>query len=438
MRHSLRPLLAPASIALVGASERPGSLGRIVYENLLAGGFAGAIHAVNPAHRQILGRPASPTLASIGADVDLAIVATPQRAVARVLESAAAANVKVAIVLTSPEEVDTEAARAWSTEIAKAAMRGKVRVVGPGALGVIRTSAHLDATYCAPRALPGRIAMIAQSGAVATAMLDFAGPLRIGFSTVISVGGGVDIGFGELLDLLLADPQTDGIVVHVEEIGDARTFLSALRAAARTKPVVVLRAGRSLEPPAPIAHDAVFDAALRRSGTVRAGTYIQLFAAARILSRGRIPQGNRVAIVSNGRGPAVMAADAVADRHLELAPLTPASAARIASLLGHEAPHVNPLDVHGDAPPARLAEAAAIALADPNVDSVIALHVPRPGTPAVEAAAALARIAPAHRKPLLAAWLGAVDRPDVQAALDAGGVANFYTPETSVDMQGRP
>ena len=433
MRHHLRPLLAPASIALVGASEVEGSLGRIVYENLLAGGYAGSIYAVNPAHGEVLGRRAWPTLASIGSAVDLAVIATPRHAVASVLESADAANVKVAIVMTSADDVDSEASRAWSAEVAKAAMRGNVRVVGPGALGVVRTPARLDATYCAPRALPGRLALIAQSGAVATAMLDFAKPMRIGFSTVISVGAAVDVGFGELLDLLLADPDTDGIVVHIEDVRDARTFISALRAAARTKPVVVLKAGRSLEPRAAVSHDEVFDAALRRSGTVRAATYMQLFAAARILARGRIPRGNRVAIVANGRGPAVMAADSACDRRLELASFADATVEKLAALLRHRPPHFNPIDVRGDAPPSTLADAAAIALDDAGVDALIALHVPRPGTPAVDAASALASVAMRKRKPVLAAWLGAVDRPDVHAALDAGGVANFYTPETSVD-----
>jgi acetyltransferase len=433
MRHPLRPLLQPASIALVGASEVDGSLGRIVYENLLAGGYAGNIYAVNPAHREILGRKAWPTLASIGANIDLAVIATPRDTVASVLESAGAANVKVAIVITAAEDVDSEASRAWSAELAQAAMRGKVRVVGPGALGVVRTPARLEATYCAPRALPGRLALIAQSGAVATAMLDFAKPMRIGFSTVISVGGAVDVGFGELLDLLLADPETDGIVMHVEDIREARAFVSALRAAARTKPVVVLKAGRSLEPREIVSHDDVFDAALRRSGTVRAATYMQLFAAARILARGRIPQGNRVAIVSNGRGPGVMAADSACDRRLELATFDDATVEKLAALLHHRPLHPNPIDVHGHTAPSTLADAAAIALEDRSVDAVIALHVPRPGTPAVDAAHALAGVALRHRKPVLAAWLGAVDRPDVHEALDAGGIANFYTPETSVD-----
>lgn len=433
MRHYLRSLVRPGSVALVGASERAGSLGRVVYENLLAGGFDGALHAVHPRDTTVLGRPAWPSLAAIGTPVELAIIATPPDAVVGVLDSASAAKLEVAVVMTSPGTFDTRAWRDWSRDVVAAAKRNNVRVVGPGALGVIRTDIGLDATYCAPSALPGRLALIAQSGAVATAMLDFAAPFRIGFSSVISVGGAIDVGFGELLDLLLLDPQTDGILLHVEEIGDARTFLSALRAAARTKPVVVLKAGRSLEAPATIPHDEVFDAALMRSGTVRVQTYTQLFAAARILARGRIPQGDRIAIVSNGRGPAMLAADSASDRRVALATFAQATTGKLDVLLSGGAASVNPVDVHGDSAPSQLAAAVGVALEDPNVDAVVALHVPRPETPALEAARALATVAAAHPKPVLAAWLGAIDRPDVHAALERGGVANFYTPENAVE-----
>ena len=239
VQHYLRPLVNPASVALVGASEREGSLGRVVYEKLLGGRFRGEIYAVNPRHRSVLGRPAYRSLNEIGAPVDLALIAAPRDAVPEILASASSA--KVAVVMTAPGAVDSDAAQAWTRAVASAAARAGVRVVGPGALGVIRPSIGLDATWCAPSAVPGRLALLAQSGAVATAMLDFATPLRIGFSTVISVGGAIDIGFGELLDLLLLDADTDAIVVHVENIDNARTFLSALRAAARAKPVVVLK-----------------------------------------------------------------------------------------------------------------------------------------------------------------------------------------------------
>ena len=430
MQHYLRPLLQPQSIALVGASARPDSLGRIVFERLLATEFQGEIYPVNPRHREVLGRKAWPSLAAIGAPIDLALIATPRHAVVDVVASAQSA--KLAVIMTSgAPEID--AANAWSREILASARRAKVRVVGPGALGVIRPSAGLDATWCAPTALPGRLGLIAQSGAVAAAMLDFAAPIHIGFSAVISVGAAIDVGFGELLDLLLLDPQTDGILVHVEEIREARPFLSALRAAARTKPVVVLRAGRSLDPVAEIAHDAVFDAALMRCGTVRARTYMQLFAAARILAYGRIPRGDRIAIVSNGRGPAVLAADSAFDRRLELADFTQVTTGKLAALLGSDSGRGNPVDVQGDAPPTHLAHAAGIAAEDPNVDAVVALHVPRPVTPALQAAQALAEVAVAQAKPVVAAWLGAIGGAEVQEALDAGRVSNFYTPETAVE-----
>ena len=432
MHHYLRPLLRPDSVALVGASERAGSLGRIVYENLLAGGFKGALYAVNPAHRTILGRPAHASLAAIGAPVELAIIAAPPGAVVEILDGAADAKVKVAVVMTAPAGIDTRAAHAWSDDVASAARRSRIRVVGAGALGVIRPEAGLNATYCAPVAVPGRLALIAQSGAVATAMLDFATPLGLGFSCVISLGGGIDVGFGELLDLLLLDPVTDGILMYVEEVGDTRGFMSALRAAARTKPVVVLKAGRSLEPRADISPDAVFDAALMRAGTVRVQTYTQLFAAARILAGGRIPQGDRLAIVSNGRGPALLASDRAAEHRIELAKFTEDTAHKLDALMNDDAPRVNPIDVR-DTPPDQHAAAVGLALDDPNVDVVVALHVPRPNTGALQAAQALARVAHAHTKPVLAAWLGALDRPDVHTALEAGGVLDFYTPENAVD-----
>ena len=249
---------------------------------------------------------------------------------------------------------------------------------------------------------------------------------------MISLGGGIDVGFGELLDLLLQDPVTDGILLYVEDAGDTRIFMSALRAAARTKPVVVLKAGRSLEAPADVSPDAVFDAALMRAGTVRVQTYTQLFAAARILARGRIPQGDRLAIVSNGRGPALLAADRAAEHRVELATFTESTTSKLDQLLADGAPHANPVDVR-DAPPDRHAAAVALALDDPNVDVAIALHVPRPNTGAMEAAHALAAVARGHAKPVLAAWLGAIDRREVHDALEAGGISNFFTPENAVD-----
>ena len=277
-------------------------------------------------------------------------------------------------------------------------------------------------------------------------MLDFAQPMHFGFSTVIATGGGIDVGFGEILDALVVDEGTDSILLYLENVGDARTFLSALRAAARVKPVVVLKAGRSLEARTaddvpgessfeqlPIGADAVFDAALTRSGTVRAGNYTQLFAAARILSMGRRPRGNKLAIVSNGRGPGVLAADWVASTNAVLAQFTPETVRALAKVLPAEMDRANPVDVRGDATSERLASVVSTALADANTDAVLAIHVPRPIIDAVEAARAVAAIARHAEKPVLGAWLGALNRQSVDDALEAGGMANFFTPENAVD-----
>ncbi len=438
MRHYLAPLLKPQSVALVGASDQTGSLGRTVFENLLAGNFTGELYAVNPNRRRIFGRRAYATLAAIGKPVDLAIIAAPPTTVPAILGDARA-HLRTAVLMSFPDTGEPAVGKAWRRDVAAIARKRGVRLVGPGAFGVIRTDLGLNATFCAPAALPGRLALLSQSGAVCTALLDFAAPMQMGFSTVISVGGGIDIGFGELLDALVTDPATDGILLYVEDIGDARSFLSALRGAARTKPVVVLKAGRSLEHiegdqrDLALLHDQVFDAALTRAGTVRVRNYTQLFAAARILAMGKIPRGDRLAIVSNGRGPGLLAADSAVATGVTMARFAPATVHALDAVLPPEIPRDNPVDVRGDAPPSRLAAAVAATLSDPDVDAVLALHVPRPIIGALEAARAVAGVARGSGKPVLGAWLGAVNRPDVYDALEAGGVANFFTPENAVD-----
>ncbi len=322
---------------------------------------------------------------------------------------------------------DPDDARRWQAKLlAVAAARG-IRLLGPHSFGVIRTDIGLNATLGNAVAHPGRLALVAQSGAVCSAMLDFAASGGIGFSTVVALGGAMDIGFGELLDALLFDPQTEGILLYAETVGDPRRFLSALRAAARTKPVVLLKAGRSLEhgvadAPSP---DAVFDAAMRRAGTVRVKTYAQLFAAARILAMHRISRGDRLAIVTNGHGPGTLAADSAGDRGIALADFSPATEKALSELLPPNIVCGNPINVRGDATPARMAAAVAAALADAQVDAVLVLHVPRPVAGATDMARAVAAVARRATKPVLGAWLGAVDRREATAALEAGGIAEF-------------
>ncbi len=436
MQHSLRALLAPASVALVGASERPGAIGRVVFENIRAGGFTGALHAVNPNHRRIFGARSFATIARIGEPVDLAVIATPAASVRAVLDDAAAAGAKAAVVITAAPGGDPQQAREWADSVVAHAKSLRIRLVGPGAFGVIRTDIGLNATFSDVAAGKGRLALVSQSGAVCTAMLDFAAPMGIGFSSVISLNEDGDVDVGELLDALLTDTATDGILMYVEAIADARRFMSALRAAARVKPVVVLKAGRSLEirgdegAPTP---DEVFDVALHRAGTLRVQTYTQLFAAARALAMARIPRGDRLAIVANGRGAALLAADRAFDLGMPLAALSKATRERLDTLLPGESARSNPVDVRGYATAADYAATLAATLADDNVDAVVALYVPRPIDSPQDMARAAAQVAQASGKPVLAAWLGAVDRNAAHAALEAGGVANFYTPENAVE-----
>jgi len=432
--HVLRPLLMPASVALVGASSRPGSMGRIVMENLLGGDFHGALFAVNPKHRRVLARRSYSSMRAIEVPVDLALIAVPAAEIVSVIQDCARAGTKAAVVLSAPP-TDPKVAVDWERKLVAAAKASGIRLLGPQSFGVMRTDIGLNATLGTTMARPGRLALLAQSGAVCAAMLEFAASTGIGFSTVVALGDGIDIGFGELLDALLFDPQTDGILLAAGTFGDARTFLSALRAAARTKPVVVLKAGRStehgsLDTPSP---DAVFEAAMRRAGIVRVKTYAQLFAAARILAMNRVARGDRLAIVSNGYGPGTLAADVASDRHIVLAEFSPATEAALAAVLPPNATRGNPLDVRGDATPRRFAAAVDAVLADPGVDAVLALHVTRPAISATDAARAVAAVARRTTKPVLAGWLGATDRREADAALEAGGVANFYTPEHAVE-----
>ena len=395
MHHYLRPLLKPASIALVGASERPGSLGRVVMSNVLDAGFAGDFFPVSATRRKVLGKRAWASLEAVKKPVELVVIAVPCDAVPAVLEDAARAKARAAIVMTAAPAGDPALARRWTRDLAALARKLRIRIVGPGAFGVVRTDLGLNATFSDQPVLPGRLALLAQSGAVCTAMLDFARPGGIGFSTVMSVGGELDVGFGELLDALVVDGATDGILLYVEHVGNARAFLSALRAAARTKPVVLLKAGRSLEAAGAggVTADAVFDAAMRRSGTVRVRTYTQLFAAARLLALGRIPRGERIGVVANGRGPALLAADSARDAGIALAPFEPATLARLDAFLPPESARENPVDVRGDATSTRFAEAVEVVLADGHVDAVVALHVPRPVDSPTDAARAVAAVA---------------------------------------------
>ncbi len=439
-KHYLQPLLAPRTVALVGASERSGSLGDIVYRNLAAGKLL-RLDPVNPRHATIHGQAAYPRLTKLPQLPDLAVVATPARAVPGVIEDAAQAGIKAAVVLTSGFAESGAEGLALQEHFLRNAKRGGVRILGPNCLGVMRADSGLNATFARTPARPGKLALVSQSGAICGAILDWAHSAEIGFSSVVSLGAAADVDFGEILDFLVPDAETAAILLYVEGIRDARRYLSALRAASRVKPVVVLKVGRyasgskaaSSHTGALVGSDAVFDAALRRGGSVRVKTYTQLFAAARMLASERLPAGERLAIVTNGGGPGVVAADSAAENGVALAALSEETISLLNGKMPPQWSHGNPIDIIGDAPPQRFHDATAAALADPNVDAVLAMYSPVAVTEPADAARAVAEAARSGRKPVLAAWLGDINPNESRAYLEAQGIPNFYTPENAVE-----
>ena len=441
VEHYLRPLLAPRSVALVGATEREGTLGSIVYRNLAAGGLRGALYPVNPKHREIFGQRAYGRLSELPQPPDLAVIVTPARTVAGIIDDAVAARVKAAVVLTSGFGEAGREGLALQEEVLNAAARGGVRILGPNCLGVMRTDCGLNATFARTPALSGNLALVSQSGAICGAILDWAHSAQLGFSSVISLGGAIDVDFGEVLEFLAADAASEAILLYVEGIRDARRFVSALRAASRVKPVIALKVGRhasgsraaSSHTGALVGSDAVFDAALRRAGAVRVKTYTQLFAAARVLAGERRAEGERLAILTNGGGPGVIAADSAADNAVPLAQLSEETISLLNTKMPAQWSHGNPIDIIGDAPPERFAAATAAALADPGVDALLAMYAPVAVTAPEDAARAVADAARGSRKPVLAAWLGDINPNASRAWLEAQGIANFYTPENAVE-----
>ena len=443
--HYLQRLLAPRSVAVIGASEREGALGRFVFENMRANGFQstheGILYPVNPKYRSVFGEKCYRSVDDLPTAPDLIVVATPADTVVDILHDAGAIGVKNAVVLSAGFSEAGKDGRN-RTELVKAELaRSGMRMIGPNCVGIMRPSIGLNATFANAACKPGPLALISQSGAVCTALLDWAATTEIGFSSVVSLGGAIDLDFGEVLDYLVQDTETTSILLYVEGIRDARGFLSSLRSAARVKPVVVFKAGRhSAGTEAVTSHtgalagsDAVFDAALARSGAVRVASSLQLFAAARILAITKRPAGRRLAIVTNGGGPGVVAADTAIDNHLELAKLSKSTIARLNEVLPAHWSQANPVDVIGDATPARFSAATKAVLDDENVDAVLVLFCPQRVTAPEAAAAAIVPIAEQHEKPVFTAFLGGASIVEARKLLEKADIANFLTPENAVE-----
>jgi len=439
--HPLEPFFAPRGVAVFGASERADSVGGRIFSNLREAGFAGAVHPVNPRHGAVLGARAYASAAELPDEVDLAVIAVPAAQVPAVLEACGARGIHSAVVISAGFGEAGPEGRALLQRTLELARHLRVRLLGPNCLGVMRRPVRLNASFARGIARDGRLALVSQSGAICSAIVDWAEARGIGFSSVISLGAAADVGFGDLLDYLALDPETDAILLYVEGVDHARLFMSGLRAAARMKPVIVVKAGRhaasgraaASHTGAIVGDDAVFAAALRRAGAVRVGSLHELFAAAEILSHGRVPPGERLCIVTNAGGLGVLAVDAAADRGLPLASLSESTRKALASHLPASASRDNPVDVLGDAPAERYAHALELCLADDGVDGVIVQLAPQTMTRAGEVAAIVADIEGRASKPVIACFMGGAQVASAVRLMIDRGVPCLDSPEAAVE-----
>lgn len=444
MTHYLSSLFSPRSVAIFGASDRPEAVGATVLTNLLAGRFHGVLYPINPKREHVQGMLCYPDVAAIGRPVDLAVVATPAVTVPGILDECGKLGTKRAIVISAGFGEAGEEGKALERQVVEVARRHNMRFVGPNCLGLMRPSVGFNATFGKSPALPGELALISQSGALCTAILDWAEAEEVGFSTVVSTGAAADVDFGEILDYLAADPVTKSILLYIEGIRDARRFLSSLRSAARIKPVIVMKPGRNpAASKAAVSHtgalvgaDDVFDAALQRAGVVRVNVIQDLFSAARTLSGGMSVKGKRLAVVTNGGGPGVMAADAASDQDLVICDLCPETIASLDKVLPPHWSKGNPVDVLGDAGPDRYKAAIERVLDDPNADGVLVMLTPQAMTDPEGIARMIIeswKSRPAvNRKPLISCWMGRRHVESARRLFAEAGIPSFRTPEPAV------
>lgn len=442
--HYLHKVFEPQSIAVVGASERESSVGGQVLRNIIDCGFRGDIFPVNPAHRTILGLEVRASIRAIDHTIDLVIIATPARTVPDIVRQCGEQEAGAVVVISAGFGEVGEQGLALQREIVDIARMYNMPLIGPNCLGVIRPRVGLNASFAKSSVQRGQVALVAQSGAFCTALLDWGASKGFGFSAVASLGATADVGFGDVLDYLALDPETRSILLYIEGVSDARAFISGLRVAARLKPVIVVKSGRSesgtraavSHTGALIGSDDVFDAAIRRAGAVRVTTVSQLFAAAQTLASGIRVLGSRLAILTNGGGPGVMAADRAADLQVPLAQLSEHTVRQMSTALPPHWSHSNPVDILGDADSARYQAATQILLQDDNIDGLLVLLTPQAMTDPTACAEGIIAAVGSSRKPVLACWMGENLVREGRERFSAAGIPHFNSPEAGVDAFG--
>ena len=438
-RAPLEVFFRPRSVAVIGATEDPSSVGRSIMANLRQTQFPGSVYPVNPKRSNVMGLPCYSRLGDIPAKVDLAVIATPARTVPAIIAECVKAGVEGAIIISAGFKEIGERGAALEQEILREARKGDLRIVGPNCLGVMSPYYGLNATFANSMARPGKLGFISQSGALCTAILDWSRRELVGFSAFVSVGSMLDVGWGDLIQYLGDDPDTRSIVIYMESVGDAGAFLSAAREVALSKPIIVIKPGRTeAAAKAAASHtgaltgqDEVLDAAFRRCGVVRVDTIAELFYVSEALDKQPRPNGPRLTVVTNAGGPAVLAADALLAAGGKLAELSVGSIQSLNQILPRHWSHQNPIDVIGDAGAERYVKTIEIAAADPSTDGLLVILAPTGLTDPTEVAEQVARHAKLDGKPIIGSWMGGADVARGQELLRSAGIPVYAYPDAA-------
>lgn len=436
---ALDAIFAPESVAVIGATERKGSVGRTILWNLISNSFGGTVYPVNPKRSGVLGIKAYPSIADVPDKVDLAVIVTPARTVPGVVKECVEAGVAGAIIISAGfKEIGPDGVK-LEEEILAEARRGRMRIIGPNCVGVMNPLSGLNATFASRMALPGSVGFISQSGALCTSILDWSFEENVGFSAFVSVGSMLDVGWGDLIYYLGRDSRTSSIVIYMESIGDARSFMSAAREVALAKPIIVIKPGRTQAAAAAAAShtgsltgsDEVLAAAFRRVGVLRVDNISDLFNMAEVLAKQPRPKGRRLGIVTNAGGPGVLATDALITNGGELATLSKETMGSLDEILPPHWSHGNPVDILGDADRERYAKAMEIVINDPSCDGALVILSPQAMTDPTQIADELRRYARGFGKPVLSSWMGGVDVSAGERILNQADIPTFRYPDTA-------
>ena len=438
--YNLDKIFRPASVAVVGASEKQGSIGRALMRNLEDGGFPGEIVPVNPHHARVSGRKAYSNVSAIGKPVDLAVIATPITAVPSIIRDCGNSGIDCAVVISAGGREIGQRGIEIEQRIKEEAEASRVRIIGPNCLGVVCTESRLNASFASQMPIPGKLAFISQSGAICTAILDLSLKEQIGFSYFVSVGSMLDVDFGDMVNYLGNDPNVNSIVLYIESLTNFRNFISAARAVSLLKPIVALKAGASpagaraaaSHTGAMVGEDAIYSAAFERSGVMRVHTIEELFDCAEIMAKQLRPADHGLAIITNGGGPGVMAADSLATYHMEPVELREKTLNKLDEFLPHYWSRGNPIDILGDADSERYRRALEICLAAEEVNGVLIIMVPQALTHPTEVAQVLCDVLKGKRKAVYTVWMGGPSMENGREIFNKAGIPTYDVPERAI------